>query len=206
VLGDVQHLITFLIPDAGMAIKHWPPASFVTLGRALRQRYDATVIIPIGSDADLAEGIAGEIGGTACIWPRGSLCGLATAMDGADLAVGADTGVARIAAALKVTTITLFGPSWYGRYGQPAPHLNLQGFAECSERVIKDLTIQRCWYSGVCPIASWGTCLESISPHDVLSAAASFLEDQVPGRRRRLRDTRRVDEWGMEIQTGHYVE
>jgi hypothetical protein len=111
----------------------------------------------------------------------------------------------RIAAALKVPTITLFGPSWYERYGQPAPHLNLQGFAECSERVIKDFTIQRCWYGGVCPIASWGTCLESISPHDVLSAAVPFLEDQVPGRRR-SRDARRVDEWGMEIQTGHYVD
>lgn len=183
-LGDIQHPIVYLYPDAGMAIKRWPPESFIALGRALQEHYDASIIIPVGADEEQAAGIASGIGGTARIWPRGSLRDLMAAMNGADLMVAADTGVARIAAALRVPTITLLGPSWYGRYGQPAPHVNLQGFSECPERVIRDFTQQRCWADGVCPLGHFRTCLEQISPKEVLGAASSFLESHVPRRRR----------------------
>lgn len=183
-LGEIRHPSVFFFPDAGVEIKRWPAENFIALGKALRKRYDADIVIPAGDDPEQAAGIAGGIGGTARVWPRGSLRDLAAAIDGADLMVAADTGVARIAAALKVPTITLLGPSWYGHFGQPAPHLNLQGYSECPERVVRDFTKQRCWIDRACPLGFWRTCLETISPDEVLGAAASFLEPHVPGRRR----------------------
>lgn len=175
-LGFCSRPLIFFCPDAGMQIKRWSKANFVTLGQTLQQRYGATVIVLVGSDLEQAVGIAGAIGNGAQIWPRGKLRDLAAAIACTDLMVAADTGPARIAAALNVPTITLFGPSWHGRYGQPPPHVNLQGYPECPERIISNFTEQQCWYSGVCPLdQSWQTCMETISPADVLAAAEQFL-------------------------------
>lgn len=173
-LGALYRPLIVLCPDAGMAIKRWPAAHFMTLGRALQEQYGATIIVPVGEDVEQAQQIVQGIGGTAQLWKRGSLRTLAAMMAEANLVVAADTGPARIAAALKIPTITLFGPSWQGRYGQPAPHINVQGFPACPERIMQNFTQQVCWYSGECPLA-WNTCLEDISPAIVLEAAARLL-------------------------------
>jgi len=103
---------------------------------------------------------------------------LAAALSHADLAVGADTGAARIAAASGVPTVTLFGPSWHGRYGQPSPHANLQGRPACPQRDVSDFTRQPCWYAGTCTLENrlWHTCLEDIPVEDVLASAVALLE------------------------------
>lgn len=169
--------LIFLFPDAGMEIKRWSTENFVTLGQILQQRYGAGIVVPVGSDLEQATHIADAIGEQSQIWPRGQLRDLAAAIACADLVVAADTGSARIAAALNIPTITLFGPSWHGRYGQPSPHVNLQGYPECPERAIGNFTEQRCWYKGVCPLdKDWRTCLETISPADVLAAAIPLLK------------------------------
>ncbi|MDX2215235.1 MAG: glycosyltransferase family 9 protein [Oculatellaceae cyanobacterium bins.114] len=176
-LGAAYRPLVVLCPDAGMAIKRWAPHHFITVGKALQQQYGATIIVPVGSDVDQAMAVATGIGGTAQVWQSGSLRSLAAMLAEADLAIAADTGPARIAAALQVPTITLFGPSWHGRYGQPDPHLNLQGFLECPERNINNFTEQACWYSGQCPF-EWSTCLEDISPTSVVEAAIRLLHSQ----------------------------
>jgi ADP-heptose:LPS heptosyltransferase len=177
-LDHVRRPLVILYPDAGMAIKRWPTANFISLGRELQQRYGATIIVPIGSDQEQAEQIASGIGSTAQVWPRGTLRELASLMASANLVVASDTGSVRIAAALGTPTITLFGPSWHERYGQPSPHVNLQGYSECTERVIENFTEQSCWYSGVCPLGHWQTCLEAITPTEVMTAATSLLDVQ----------------------------
>jgi ADP-heptose:LPS heptosyltransferase len=113
------------------------------------------------------------------VWPRGTLRKLAAALSWANLAVGADTGPVRIAAALGVPTVTLFGPSWHGRYGQSPPHVNLQGHPGCPQRVVSDFTQQPCWYHGTCTLEgyAWRSCLEDISAEDVLAAVTSSLGD-----------------------------
>jgi lipopolysaccharide heptosyltransferase II len=174
--GAAFRPLVLLIPDAGMPIKRWSEANFVALGQALHQKYDATVVVAVGSDQNQTERIAAAIAGSTQILQKGTLRSLAAAIAAADLVIGADTGPARIAAALNVPTITLFGPSWQGRYGQPTPHLNLQGFSECPERIISNFTQQGCWYSGQCPF-QWETCLEDISVQDVLQAAVTLLGD-----------------------------
>ncbi|MBV9387684.1 MAG: glycosyltransferase family 9 protein [Chroococcidiopsidaceae cyanobacterium CP_BM_ER_R8_30] len=174
--GLVRRPLIFLCPDAGMQIKRWSEVNFVTLGQSLQQQYGATVIVPVGSDLELSVKIAEAIGKSARILPRGKLRHLAATLACADLVVAADTGLARIAAVMGVPTITLFGPSWYGRYGQPLPHLNLQGYPECSERAIHNFTEQYCWYSGICPLEqNWQSCMEAISPSEVLAAAEKLL-------------------------------
>jgi ADP-heptose:LPS heptosyltransferase len=171
---DNRRPLVFLVPDAGMPIKRWPSDRHIAVGRALRRDAGAAVVI-VGSDQERSAAIARAIGSDARVWPRGELRQLAAAMSCADLVIAPDTGPAHMAAALGVPTITLFGPSWHERYGQPGPHLNLQGYPGCPERSIADFTQQRCWYAGLCPIAPWSTCLEDISPQEVVAAALALL-------------------------------
>jgi ADP-heptose:LPS heptosyltransferase len=187
--NHVRRPLVFLCPDAGMAIKRWSDVNFITLGQILQQRWGATVIVPVGSDVKQAESIAEGIGGEAQVLPRGKLRDLAAALACADLVIAADTGPARIAAALNVPTITLFGPSWHGRYGQPLPHVNLQGYPQCPERNINNFTVQRCWYGGVCPLdKGWQSCMEGISVDEVLSVVEGFLNEPQRRRGRRGRE------------------
>lgn len=158
-----------------MAIKRWSATKFAVLGKALQQTHHATILVPVGDNPIEAAQLVEAIGGTAQVWQRGSLRSLAAVLTEADLVISADTGVAHIAAALASPTITLFGPSWAGRYGHAEPHINLQGFPDCPERQISNFTQQRCWYSGECPY-DWETCLEAISPDMVLKAAAALLQ------------------------------
>lgn len=174
-LGAAFRPLVFLCPDAGMAIKRWSADAFVQVGQALQRQTGATIVVIEGADRAEAEQLAGAIGGTARIWERGRLRQLAAAIAAGDLLIAADTGVARMAAALNVPTITLFGPSWQGRYGQPVPHINLQGFPHCPERNIANFTEQACWYSGDCPF-EWRTCLEDLTPDRVLEAAIPLLK------------------------------
>jgi ADP-heptose:LPS heptosyltransferase len=176
-LVGVRRPLAFLIPDAGMEVKRWPEKNWGALGRALYDYYGADIVVLVGSDPEQAARVGRLIGGR--MWPRGTLRELAAALSHADLVVGADTGPVRIAAALGVPTVTLFGPSWHGRYGQPPPHANLQGHLGCPQRIVSDFTQQPCWYAGTCTLEdrSWCSCLEDISPEDVMAAAAPFLED-----------------------------
>jgi len=175
-LGTIAQPLVVLYPDAGMAIKRWSTANFVRVGQALQQQYNATLVVPVGSDPEQSAQIVEAMGGTALVWAQGTLRELAALMATAALVIAADTGPARIAAALQTPTMTLFGPSWHDRYGQPAPHVNLQGYPDCPERNIGNFTMQRCWDSGECPFDRWQTCLEDISPAQVLAAAAPFLQ------------------------------
>src|SRR5918997_6860590 len=179
-LTGLRRPLVFLLPDAGMEVKRWPEESWGSLGQALRERHGADIVVPVGSDPDQAERVFRLVGKRACVWRRGTLRELAAALSFADIAVGADTGPARIAAALGVPTVTLFGPSWHGRYGQPPPHKNLQGYAGCPQRLVSDFTQQPCWYAGVCTLEDhrWRSCLEDIPVEDVLAEAAPLLENQ----------------------------
>ncbi len=182
-LADLRRPLAFLLPDAGMEVKRWPEERWGALGRALGNRHGADVVVPVGSDPEQASRVARLVGKRARVWPRGSLRELAAALSCADIAVGADTGPLRIAATLDVPTVMLFGPAWHGRYGQPPPHVNLQGHPDCPQRIVSDFTQQPCWYSGTCTLEDrpWRTCLEDISVEDALATAATFLDGRSDG-------------------------
>ena len=177
-LADLRRPLAFLLPDAGMEVKRWPEERWGALGRALGDRHGADVVLPVGSDPEQASRVAWLVGYRARVWPRGTLRELAAALSCADMAVGADTGPLRIASTLEVPSVMLFGPVWHGRYDQPPPHANLQGYPGCPQRVVSDFTQQPCWYAGTCTLEErpWRTCLEDISVEDVMAAVAPFLE------------------------------
>ena len=176
-LGDKRPIVV-LYPDSGMQIKQWSTESFIRLGQGLQKELSASIVVPIGSNANQVIELVQAIGGTAQIWQPGTLRELAAMLSQADLTIASDTGSARISAAVGTQTITLFGPSWHGRYGQPAPHVNLQGYPECPERVIQNFTTQHCWYGGVCPFERWNTCLDEISVDRVMAICVSVLKTQ----------------------------
>jgi ADP-heptose:LPS heptosyltransferase len=177
-LTDLRRPLAFLLPDAGMKVKRWPEERWGALGRVLGDRHGADVVVPAGSDLEQASRVARLVGARARVWARGSLRELAAALSFADIAVGADTGPLRIAATLDVPTVMLFGPAWYGRYGQPPPHTTLQGYPGCPQRIVSDFTQQPCWYAGTCTLEDrpWRTCLEDISVEEVLASATTLLE------------------------------
>jgi len=177
-LGNLPHPRIALYTDAGMAIKRWSTDNFITLGKALQQQYQAHLIIPEGSNPETIQAITDQIP-TAQPWPRGTLRDLAALFAQLNAVVAADTGPARIAAALGVPTITLFGPSWGDRYGHPSPHHNLQGYPTCPERNIPNFTTQSCWYSGECPF-EWATCVDGIGVEEVLGSLEGNLEGRGP--------------------------
>jgi ADP-heptose:LPS heptosyltransferase len=167
-----------LHPHAGMPIKAWPDDRLVSLGRALHDELGLQIVIPegIGAEAGRAREVAQEVGHGAILLPTCTLPQFAAAATHADLVVGADTGPVRVAGAVGALTITLFGPSWHGRYGQRPPNVNLQGFPECPQRVVDDFTREPCWYAGGCPFERWQSCMEDISVGDVLRAASRLLK------------------------------
>ncbi|MBD1909202.1 glycosyltransferase family 9 protein [Leptolyngbya sp. FACHB-16] len=179
-LGDLPHPRIGLYSDAGMAIKRWPTENFITLAHVLQQEHQASIIVPEGSDTASIQAITAKIP-TAKPWPKGTLRELAALFAQLDAVVAADTGPARIAAALGIPTVTLFGPSWGDRYGQPLPHQNLQGYPSCPERYIPNFTTQSCWYSGQCPF-EWRTCVDDISPEAVLTALIPMISAGLEGR------------------------
>lgn len=170
-LGAAYRPLICLYPDAGMAIKRASIEQWQSIAQAL-QPYQPTLIVPEGVDSQWVHSLIDQL--SARSWPLGSLRQLAALLCHCDCMIAADTGPARIAAALGVPTITLFGPSWAGRYGQPAPHINLQGYPDCPERRIANFTEQSCWYSGECPF-EWDSCVHLITPEVILDAIDRIL-------------------------------
>lgn len=100
--------------------KLWAEAHWIALGRALAER-GLTPVLPSGSARERAraERIAAAIPGALVAPPLG-LRELAGVIGGAALAVGVDTGLAHLAAALRVPTLALFvatDPALTGVYG-----------------------------------------------------------------------------------------
>jgi hypothetical protein len=71
--------------------------------------------------------------------------------------------------------LALFGPTVPGRFGLRAPNVNLVAPLNCRERRPEDMTRQACWRSGRCVYADKTTCVDDLSPTDVLSALADVL-------------------------------
>jgi heptosyltransferase-1 len=105
------------LPDTPIAVlltatsrddKLWPEASWIALGTALREQ-GLTPILPAGSAAEQARAqrIAQAVPG-AIAAPALSIRELAGVIGKAALTVGVDTGLAHLAAALKVPTIALY--------------------------------------------------------------------------------------------------
>jgi lipopolysaccharide heptosyltransferase I len=99
-----------LFPGAGRPGKVWPIERFGELARQLRERAGKTCVIAWGPGE---EGVAKQIAamGHAAIAPPTDLRELAYLVARASAFVAADTGPLHLAAALRVPTVGLFGPT-----------------------------------------------------------------------------------------------
>jgi lipopolysaccharide heptosyltransferase I len=105
----------YAVLAAGSAHRHkcWPAQRFAQLAAFLhRQARLAVVLIGSASERPLAEQIQKESGVPAAVLAgRTSIPQLAALLEQAALVVGNDTGPTHLAAALKVPTVMIFGPT-----------------------------------------------------------------------------------------------
>jgi len=149
--------------------KHWPENYWV----ALAQRVTAAgfaVRLPWGNDQEYqrAQRIAAHHSNISLI-PKSDLSGIAIELAQAAAVVGVDTGLAHLAAALAVPSITLYGatqPARTGTYGEQQQHL-LADF-RCAPCLSK-----KCTYHG--PSTDYPACYQQLSVDKVWGALQELL-------------------------------
>lgn len=167
-MGDAGD-VALLVPDSGMDIKEWAPASFAAL--AGRLRADGWRVLAAGG---------GVVVPGAQLLPRSSLRGFAASLAACGVVVAGDTGPARLAAAVGTPTVALFGPTWAGRFGLRDGHASLQSPLPCNVRHPPDQTRQSCWYSGTCVFDDRRTCVDDLSVERVAAAVARVARRPAP--------------------------
>ena len=104
-------------PGANWPGKIWPVDRYGALIEELRPDFDGVIVVGSKDDRDLSQRLQAT-----CALPIVNLAGRTTllevtaCMSGAHAFVGNDSGLGHIAAALKVPTLTVFGPGRPDRY------------------------------------------------------------------------------------------
>lgn len=174
-LGRDGQPIVLLVPEAGMPIKQWPADRWPALTRSLVDQLGVTAAAVTGSDARLA---TEAVAGVGVVLPRLPLREVAAVAAAADVCVAADTGLARIAAAVGTRTLCLFGPTVAGRFGLRDEHRNISSPLPCDERNPRNMTEQSCWYSGRCVFDDRSSCMDDIGVPTVTQAVADLLQPE----------------------------
>ena len=132
--GGKRPLVGFQ-PGASLANKRWPSASFVELGRRLKEQVSAQIVI-FGSqkEADLAAEIAQALSGDALnLAGQTDISLLAASLQQLDLLISNDTGTQHLAAAVSTPVLSLcFGSALShetGPYGRG--HLVVEPTISC---------------------------------------------------------------------------
>lgn len=158
-----------ICPVAVWKTKRWLKRNFVGLAKKILEKQDCEIIIFGGkNDFDYCENIKILIGPKAK-----NLCGLslketAVALKKCKYLVTNDTGLMHIAGALKIPTISIFGPTVeeFGFYPQ----------SEKSKVISKNYFCKPCSTkgSGKCPVGDF-RCMTEISIEEVFSYCAACL-------------------------------
>lgn len=149
--------------------KRWPLPYWIRLAR-LAGAAGLRVYLPWGNAIERTH--AEEIL-VACenaeVLPKMSLRELAVVLASARGAIGIDTGLAHLAAALSVPTVTLYGathPGLTGTRGQAQAHL-------CAEFPCSPCLARQCLYRGAAEVEP--ACYQTISPEQVWEAAIELV-------------------------------
>jgi hypothetical protein len=121
-LGATPHgecLIGFQ-PGANRAERRWPAAKFIQLGRELRDRHRARILVFGSKDEEmLARSIADQIREARCFAGKTSIPQLAALLERCRILVTNDTGTMHLAAAVGTRVVALFESSAYFRETGP---------------------------------------------------------------------------------------
>lgn len=153
-------------------IKRWPEEKFALLVNKIIEKYNVIVII-IGDlkDKDLLSNIeTGLKDKVINLTGKTTLTQSAAIIDSADLFIGNDGGLLHIAVALKIKTISFFGPvdpKVYGPYPPDATrHIVLRKTLDCSP-CYRKFRVRPCQRNK--------ECLERIDVEDVIRQAGSLM-------------------------------
>ena len=155
------------------ATKHWPEEYWQTLAAQAAQT-GRRVMLPWGSETERAraERIAAVAPQALEVLPRLGLGELAGVLAAVRAVVGVDTGLAHLAAALGVSSVTLYGPTRpdrTGTYGPAQVHLSAEfPCAPCMNRV--------CSYRG--PAEVQPACFGTLPPARVWQEIERLLTTQ----------------------------
>lgn len=113
--------------------KLWPTEHWIHLGKALKNQ-QLNMLLPWSNPAELAraEEIAQSLE-NAVVLPKSNIAELASIISQAQAAVGVDTGLSHLAAALNIPTIAIYtdtNPALTGVVGSRAPVINLGNIGE----------------------------------------------------------------------------
>jgi len=118
----VQRGAVVLHPGAASGSRRWPPDRYAAVARAVAAEGHSVVITGSGPEMLLARQVAAAAG----LGPRSvaagqtGLAGLAALVASAVLVISNDTGVAHLAVAFGIPSVTLFGPVSPALWGPPA--------------------------------------------------------------------------------------
>jgi ADP-heptose:LPS heptosyltransferase len=159
-----------LAAGAGMAVKRWPDAAWRQLAARLRAAGHPLLALADGAEIPGVPALprAGLRATAAALAAVGTRCGAL---------VGGDTGPVRVAVAVGVPVVGLFGPTLASRYGFGTHRaVHLSGLPGCDYRRPTAITEQPCWWTARCPLREAGpACLADISVDAVLAALKELM-------------------------------
>jgi len=113
VTPEERSKVIILHPGSGSKKKAWPLDRFLSLARTLQDRLGSKMLVVLGpaEGADVGKAFEGA-GPTAPILANGlTLLQLASVMEGCWFFIGNDSGISHMAAALRLPTVAIFGPT-----------------------------------------------------------------------------------------------
>ncbi|MDF2867558.1 MAG: lipopolysaccharide heptosyltransferase, partial [Gammaproteobacteria bacterium] len=168
VYAAASHYLVFL-HGTTWANKHWPEDYWQQLAKHATQA-DYQILLPWGNQAERerAERLA-TLSSKIKVLPKMSLTEIAGVLAGAKAVVSVDTGLSHLAAALKVATIGLYGPTNPALTGSLGPsQIHLAADFSCAPCLKR-----RCQYQQ--PSAVWPVCFSTIKPNLVWQQLESIL-------------------------------
>ncbi|MDM8560236.1 lipopolysaccharide heptosyltransferase I [Candidatus Parabeggiatoa sp. HSG14] len=167
-IPDTLPILVFLHGTTWVT-KHWPLHYWITLAQRVTEA-GFTVRLPWNTpqEYERAQQIS-EVAPNISLIPKGNLHSVATVLAQSRACVGVDTGLAHLAAALAVPSITLYGAtqaSRTGTYGKQQKHL--QAYFPCVPCLSKKCTYQE--LSSVFP-----ACYENLSVEKVWEALQKVI-------------------------------
>lgn len=167
----VRGSVIALHPGAGAPVKAWRSEAFSALADHLAVEQDATIVVTGSSQEEaLVEAVAAGCSHARPLRLVGASLGqLAALLERCRLAVGVDSGVMHLAAAVNVPTVRLYGPvdpARFGPWGDPARHRVVRAALPCVPCNRLDYPLHEL------PLHP---CVRAITLEQVLAAARSLL-------------------------------
>lgn len=156
-----------LNPSGSWPAKRWPDEKFANLGKRLRDRFSATVVVLWGpGEKETAQKIVDKIDKGALLAPQTTLLQLAGFCEKLGLLVSNDSGPMHISAAMGTPTLGIYGPT----------NSNLQGPYGKKARAVAHWQIPCLGCNRLkCPLLD---CMNYLTVEEVLNEATNLLREK----------------------------